>query len=67
MVIIIISVKWNSLPGAWAWRDLTQTGRAEVLASSVLSLLDLKWVHVFCGREVLAALLHDLERSHLAD
>ena len=35
--------------------------------SSVLSLLDLKWVCVFCGRKVLAALLHDLDRSHLCD
>jgi hypothetical protein len=30
-------------------------------------LLDSKWVYVFCGREVLAALLHDLDRGYFGD
>jgi hypothetical protein len=36
-------------------------------AATAISLLDLKWFYVFCGREVLAALIHDLERGHLGD
>jgi hypothetical protein len=36
-------------------------------AATAILLLDLKWVYFFCGREVIAALIHDLGRGHLVD
>jgi hypothetical protein len=42
-------------------------GHNENRPRRVGQLLDSKWVCVCCGREVLAALLHDLDRGHFGD